>query len=197
MLKCVVGMKEREEEETAYGLTLPSKLLLRNKSTSLASMVGLALHPSTFNMWNSSKKLFTEDNELPLFESVTGESYWDTMNNDSGFLSLFQESMADDSRMLKLGLKECKHVFEGLGSLVDVGGGIGGFTRLIHEAFPHLKCTVLDQPQVVADLIGTQNLNFVGGDMFKSIPSADAVLLKVYDQATQTQLYFDFPLFQV
>ncbi|KAK7400636.1 hypothetical protein VNO78_11865 [Psophocarpus tetragonolobus] len=170
---------KEEEEETAYALTLPSKLLIRsNNSSCLASIVRGALHPSTFYMWNSSKKLFTEDTELPLFESVTGESYWDFMNSDLDFLSLFQESMAADSKMFKLGLKECKHVFEGLDSLVDVGGGTGGVSRLIHEAFPHLNCAVLDQPHVVANLNGTENLNFVGGDMFKSIPSADAVLLK-------------------
>ncbi|TKY59202.1 Isoflavone 4'-O-methyltransferase [Spatholobus suberectus] len=37
---------------------------------------------------------------------------------------------------------------------------------------------VFEQPKVVANLTGTQDLNFVGGDMFKSIPSADAVVLK-------------------
>jgi len=51
-------------------------------------------------------------------------------------------------------------------------------SKLIHEAFPHIKCTILDQPNVVANLSGTQNLNFVGGDMFESIPHADVVLLK-------------------
>jgi 2,7,4'-trihydroxyisoflavanone 4'-O-methyltransferase/isoflavone 4'-O-methyltransferase len=63
--------------------------------------------------------------------------------------------------------------------LVDVGGGTGVVAKLIHEAFPDIKCTVLDQPQVVGNLTGNKNLNFVGGDMFKSIPHADAVLLKV------------------
>ncbi|KAL9327399.1 hypothetical protein ACSQ67_008044 [Phaseolus vulgaris] len=86
--------------------------------------------------------------------------------------------MAADSEIIKLGLQECRHVFEGLGSLVDVGGGTGAVSKQIHEAFPHLKCTVFDQPQVVANLTTTQNLSFVGGDMFHSIPSADAVLLK-------------------
>jgi 2,7,4'-trihydroxyisoflavanone 4'-O-methyltransferase/isoflavone 4'-O-methyltransferase len=87
--------------------------------------------------------------------------------------------MEADSQMFKLALKDCKHVFEGLETLVDVGGGTGVVAKLIHEAFPDIKCTVLDQPQVVGNLTGNKNLNFVGGDMFKSIPHADAVLLKV------------------
>ncbi|KAK7245065.1 hypothetical protein RIF29_39896 [Crotalaria pallida] len=35
--------------------------------------------------------------------------------------------------MLKIALKECKHVFENLGCLVDVGGGNGAATKLIQE----------------------------------------------------------------
>lgn len=178
--KTTLKTKEGEGEETAYVLTPPSKLLVTGKSTCLAPIVKGALHSSSLDMWHSSKKWFTEDKELTLFESATGESFWDFLNKDSesDTLSMFQDAMAADSRNFKLAIKECKHVFEGLESLVDVGGGTGGVTKLIHEEFPQLKCTVFDQPQVVANLTGTENLNFVGGDMFKSIPSADAVLLK-------------------
>ncbi|CAJ1939170.1 unnamed protein product [Sphenostylis stenocarpa] len=168
------------EEETVYDLTPPSTLLIRSKSTCLAPIVKGALHSSSLDMWHFSEKWFTEDKELTLYESATGESFWGFLNKatESDTLGMFQDAMAADSRMFKMALEECKHVFEGLGSLVDVGGGNGALTRLINEAFPHLKCTVFDQPHVVANLTGTENLNFVGGDMFKSIPSADAVLLK-------------------
>lgn len=76
-------------------------------------------------------------------------------------------------------IKECKGVFEGLTSLVDVGGGTGTVSRAIAKTFPQLKCTVFDLPNVVAGLEGTENLKFVGGDMFKSIPPTNAILLKV------------------
>ncbi|KAK7362774.1 hypothetical protein VNO77_04895 [Canavalia gladiata] len=170
---------KKGEEETAYALAPPSKLLIRGKSTSLAPMVNGTLRSWTLNMWHSSKKWFAEEKELALHESATGESFWNFLNNsDSDTLTIFQDAMAADCQLFKLALKECKHVFEGLGSLVDVGGGTGGVTKIIHEAFPHLKCTVFDQPQIVANLTATENLSFVGGDMFNSIPSADAVLLK-------------------
>ncbi|KAK9150287.1 hypothetical protein Syun_008596 [Stephania yunnanensis] len=50
--------------------------------------------------------------------------------------------------------------------------------RAIAKAFPHIKCSVLDLPHVVASCKGTENLEFVAGDMFQAIPSADALLLK-------------------
>jgi hypothetical protein len=38
---------------------------------------------------------------------------------------------------------------------------------------------VFDLPHVVDGLQGSDNLNYVGGDMFKKIPPVDAILLKV------------------
>ncbi|XP_059596409.1 flavonoid 4'-O-methyltransferase-like [Vitis vinifera] len=70
--------------------------------------------------------------------------------------------------------------FEGLSSLVDVGGGTGLTARTISEAFPRLKCRVFDLPHVVANLPEYRNLEFVGGDMFQSGPTADATLMKVF-----------------
>ncbi|CBI21929.3 unnamed protein product, partial [Vitis vinifera] len=75
-------------------------------------------------------------------------------------------------------LKEGKGVFEGLNSLVDVGGGTGQVAKAIANAFPHLNCTVLDLPHVVAGLQGSKNLNYFAGDIFEAIPPADAILLK-------------------
>jgi hypothetical protein len=88
--------------------------------------------------------------------------------------------MESDSHVVRLALKDCRSVFEGIGLLVDVGGGTGNTAKIICKTFPELKYIVLDLPQVVSGLTRTNNLSFVGGNMFKSIPQADAVLLKVY-----------------
>lgn len=80
--------------------------------------------------------------------------------------------------MMNLAVKDCRPVFEGLSSLVDVGGSTGKVAGIITDAFPHLKFTVLDLPHVVANLADTENLKFIGGDMFQHVPPADAVLLK-------------------
>ncbi|KZV52041.1 trans-resveratrol di-O-methyltransferase-like [Dorcoceras hygrometricum] len=50
--------------------------------------------------------------------------------------------------------------------------------KAIADSFPEMKCTVLDLPHVVSGLKGSSNLNYVAGDMFESIPTADVVLLK-------------------
>lgn len=45
----------------------------------------------------------------------------------------------------------------------------------IAKAFPNIKCL----PQVIGDLKGSENLEFVSGDMFDKIPHANAILLNV------------------
>ncbi|CAJ1978868.1 unnamed protein product [Sphenostylis stenocarpa] len=87
--------------------------------------------------------------------------------------------MATDSRLVSMVIEKCKSVFEGLESLVDVGGGTGTMVKVIAESFPQLKCIVFDLPHVVGDLQGTENIKYVGGDMFQAIPPADAIVLKV------------------
>ena len=66
-----------------------------------------------------------------------------------------------------------------LWEMVDVAGGVGGAAATIAVAFPSLKCTVLDLPHVVAKAPSVRNVKFVAGDMFESIPPANAIFLKV------------------
>ncbi|KAK1425405.1 hypothetical protein QVD17_20757 [Tagetes erecta] len=92
---------------------------------------------------------------------------------------LFNEAMASDARLvMSVVLEHCEGVFEGLDSIVDVGGGTGTVAKAIAEGFHDIKCICFDLPHVVDGLVGSKNLSYVGGDMFEIIPNADAVLLK-------------------
>ena len=92
----------------------------------------------------------------------------------------FNEGMASDAKFLMdVLLKNCGHVFDGVRSLVDVGGGTGSVAIAISEAFPDIKCSVLELPQVINDTIEKGAVDFIAGDMFDYIPPADVVLLKV------------------
>ncbi|MFQ6656558.1 hypothetical protein Gotur_026603 [Gossypium turneri] len=105
----------------------------------------------------------------------------DYAGRDQKLNSLFNEGMASDARLVNsILIDKCKKVFEGLNSLVDVGGGTGTLSKAIVDAFPHLECIVLDLPHVVANLQDSGNLKYVAGDMFKEIPASDAILLKVF-----------------
>lgn len=77
-----------------------------------------------------------------------------------------------------------KEMFNELESLVDVGGGTGTMAKAFAKSFPQMECIVFDLPHVVDGLQGSENLNYVGGDMFEKIPPTDAILLKVNSYIT-------------
>ncbi|XP_054818491.1 isoflavone-7-O-methyltransferase 9-like isoform X1 [Prosopis cineraria] len=166
-----------EESEEAYDLTPASKLLVNGTDLCLCSMVHLAVSPALFNLYhNLGKWVCGQENTLRGTSSGLGT--YDFLTQNPADLAAFQEAMASDSRFMKVALRDLESVFDGLSYIVDVGGGNGTTAKIISEAFPKLKCTVLDLPEVVADLSENTNVTFVGGDMLKSIPNADAVLIK-------------------
>ncbi|KAL1363105.1 hypothetical protein AAHE18_03G127100 [Arachis hypogaea] len=123
-----------------------------------------------------------ESNKSPL-EMEHGRAFWEFASHDQKLGNSFHEAMTSDSRLIaSVVIEKCKDTFEGLESLVDVGGGNGTMAKAIAKSFPNVECIVFDLPHVVAGFQGSsdnKNMKYVGGDMFEAIPSADSVLLKV------------------
>ncbi|XP_031132309.1 trans-resveratrol di-O-methyltransferase-like [Ipomoea triloba] len=168
-----------EEEEEGYVLTASSRLLLKSEIQNLSPYARFMVDPVLLASWQVLGDWFSRNEESSsAFETAHGAPMWEICNTNSLFNNAFNEGMASDSQMMRLIVKDCGQVFEGVSTLVDVGGGTGMISKLILEAFPRLKCTVLDLPHVVAKQPECQNLGFLGGDMFHSIPSADAIMFR-------------------
>jgi hypothetical protein len=88
---------------------------------------------------------------------------------------------------LKIGtiIRECSDVFSGLHSLTYCCGRQGNVSAAaIIKAFPDIKCTVLNLPRVVESTMtpaapADDAVSNVTGDLFHTIPPAQAVMLKV------------------
>ncbi|QHO09323.1 Isoflavone 7-O-methyltransferase [Arachis hypogaea] len=171
---------QEEEEKEAFALTAASELLIKGtENPSISPVVEMFLDdPTLSSSIHHLNKWFYDENR-PLYEITLGKPLWEFLDKNPANLSLFNDAMASDSQMIKLALKDHNMVFEGLETIVDVGGGNGTTALIISEKFPALKWIVFDLPQVVKNLKGFNNLSFVGGDMFDSIPKADAILLKM------------------
>ncbi|XP_045795458.1 isoflavone-7-O-methyltransferase 9-like isoform X2 [Trifolium pratense] len=168
---------EDEKEEEAYALTIVSELLVKGSELCLAPMVECALDPTFSSSFHKFKKWIYEE-DLTLFGVNLGSDFWEFLNENPKYNTMFNDAMASDSKMINLALKDCDFVFEGLESIVDVGGGNGTTAKIICDKFPKLKCVVFDRPKVVENLSQSGNLTYVDGDMFTYVPKADAVLLK-------------------
>ncbi|CAL1372571.1 unnamed protein product [Linum trigynum] len=193
--------EEEGEEEMCYSLTPASRLLLRNEHLNQASLPLLHFHPamrdycSVLDTWlleENDEGTNNDDNinKRTAFEVVNGASFWDYLAGSSGpareLKGLFYDAMVSDSKLVADALVssaggEGSLLFRGVRSLVDVAGGTGIVAAAVAEAYPEMKCVVLDLPHVVEGLSARPhpgNLEFMGGDMLESVPSADAILLK-------------------
>ncbi|KAM0911167.1 hypothetical protein ACQ4PT_013671 [Festuca glaucescens] len=148
----VFSIQNDDGGTAVYRLTLVSLLLVESSRT---PMVGVLVDPFAVTALFSIPKWFTDERAaaVSLFEVAHG-------------CLLHAGGHGGQGR-------------RGVGSLVDVGGGHGAVAAAIATAFPQIRCTVLELPDVVGGApadIG--NVEFVVGDMFEYIPPADALLLK-------------------
>nr|Q6VMW0.1 RecName: Full=8-hydroxyquercetin 8-O-methyltransferase; AltName: Full=7,8,4'-trihydroxy-flavone 8-O-methyltransferase; AltName: Full=8-hydroxy-flavone 8-O-methyltransferase; AltName: Full=Flavonoid 8-O-methyltransferase [Mentha x piperita]AAR09600.1 flavonoid 8-O-methyltransferase [Mentha x piperita] len=177
-VKVKVEGEDEEEEEDAYSLTPASRLLLRSEPLSVAPFALAMSDPVYTETWHHLSEWFRND-AVAAFDTKYGMTFPEYAVADDRLNVLFNEAMACDAGFVNSILTtECREIFDGLESMVDVGGGTGATAKGIAAAFPGMECTVLDLPNVVGGLKGSENLSFVSGDMFDFIPHADAIFMK-------------------
>ncbi|KAL6000534.1 hypothetical protein ACLOJK_024233 [Asimina triloba] len=163
-----------------YGLQPAAKFITRGWDRSMVPALLFITDKEFMSPWHYLKDALAAGGDTTTaFEKALGKNIWDFMGENPSKNQIFNEAMACDTRLLTSALiKDCKDMFQGMKSLVDVGGGTGTALRAIAKAFPHIKCTVFDLPHVIADSPDYPEVRRLEGDMFKSIPSADAILMK-------------------
>ncbi|KAL2483384.1 O-methyltransferase family protein [Forsythia ovata] len=167
-----------DEEIFGYWLTDASRLLLKDEPISLVPYLQVVLDPIMIEPWHHMRE-WLENDYTSAFETANGRTFWDYASHEPKLNSYFIEAMINDSQWISsLVIRDYRKVFENMKSMVDVGGGTGTMAKAIAEGFPDMSCIVFDLPHVVAGLEGTKNLSYIGGNMFDSIPQADAVMLK-------------------
>ncbi|KAK9175581.1 hypothetical protein WN944_027588 [Citrus x changshan-huyou] len=180
---CFPKPKLDGEKEEDYGLTPISTLLIKDKSYCLSPLVSGILDPDNIFPLHFISKLF-KGNDVSVWETVRGMKHWEIMNQNPRLSQRFNQAMVNDSEMATFIVKDCcRTLIERLGSMVDVGGGNGRFSKIISEAFPGIECTVLDLPHAVANMPQTENLKYVADDMFQFIPPADAYFFMLFFHA--------------
>ncbi|EFH43347.1 hypothetical protein ARALYDRAFT_491137, partial [Arabidopsis lyrata subsp. lyrata] len=72
----------------------------------------------------------------------------------------------------------CHGLFDGVATVVDVGGGTGDTMGILVKEFPWIKGFNFDLPHVIEVAQVLDGVENVEGDMFDSIPACDAVIIK-------------------
>lgn len=172
------------EKVILYGLPLSSRSLLWELSSepeeasysSAAPMIlVLKFLMSSFNNFSERVK-----GGVHGFKNVHGCEIWEYTAQNAEFNTLNKKTSEDHCQVISEAvISGYKDGFNNIGSLVDVGGGPGLMAAQIVKSYPHIKAINYDLPHVIKtappDLDGVTHL---GGDMFESIPNAEAAIFK-------------------
>ncbi|KAL6273613.1 hypothetical protein ACE6H2_024305 [Prunus campanulata] len=113
------------------------------------------------------------------FVKVNGEPAYEYYGKKPEMNGLMQRAMSGVSVPFMRAILDGYNGFEGVGRLVDVGGSAGDCLRMILQKHPSVREGInFDLPEVVAKAPTIAGVSHVGGDMFKSIPSGDAIFMK-------------------
>ena len=122
----------------------------------------------------------------PQSRQVFGLEWWDYLKANPKEMETFGEAMKSNSLNSMLGvLTHCD--FTNVTKVVDVGGGFGHLVVALLEKYPALHGVLQDLPGLipvaqknfpVSNPSVASRLEYVGADMFESLPRADAYILK-------------------
>ncbi|GMN50512.1 hypothetical protein TIFTF001_019675 [Ficus carica] len=178
------GSTDDNHDQALYGLSHLSRWLIfsdgDDDERNLGPMFLSQTHPRLMKPWHFLSRCIKEGGGGVAFDKAHGRDAFSLMSEDSEFAKVFNYGMECTSRIVvKAVLEEYRDGFSCLGSLVDVGGGTGAAMSEIVKSHPHIKGINFDLPHVVSTAPAYPGVSHVGGNMFDSIPNADAVFMKL------------------
>ncbi|CAL1398120.1 unnamed protein product [Linum trigynum] len=116
----------------------------------------------------------------PPFEQAHGIPLFEYTAANPGHSKLFDDAMNCVGRWTLPAMFEAlPELMDGVGTVVDVGGGNGTTLSVLVKRFPWIKGINFDLPHVASVAIESPGVEHVGGDMFERVPAADVVFIMV------------------
>ncbi|ONI23629.1 hypothetical protein PRUPE_2G199600 [Prunus persica] len=163
VLNCsAVAANGGSDFQRVYSLGPVSKYFVNDEEGgSLGPLLTLIQDRVFLESWSQLKDAVVEGG-IP-FNRVHGMHAFEYPGLDPRFNQVFNTAMFNHTTIV---IKKLLHIYKGLEDknltqLVDVGGGLGVTLNLITSRYQHIK-----------------GVEHVGGDMFASVPSGDAIFMK-------------------
>jgi len=177
VLNCSVRDLPGGGAERLYGLAPVCKFLVKNADgVSMAPLLLMNQDKVLMESWYYLKDAIL-DGGIP-FNKAYGMTAFDYHGTDPRFNKVFNLGMSNHSTIAMKKILETYDGFKGLNSIVDVGGGTGATMNMIVSKYPNIKGINFDLPHVIEDAPSYPGVEHVGGDMFVSVPKADAIFMK-------------------
>ncbi|KAL6123001.1 hypothetical protein ACLB2K_075524 [Fragaria x ananassa] len=177
ILTCSLRTLPDGKVERLYCLGPVCKFLTKNEDgVSIAALCLMNQDKVLVESWYHLKDAVL-DGGIP-FNKAYGMTAFDYHGTDPRFNKVFNKGMADHSTITMKKILETYKGFEGLKSIVDVGGGTGAVVNMIVSKYPSIKGINFDLPHVIEDAPQYPGVQHVGGDMFVSVPKGNAIFMK-------------------
>lgn len=108
------------------------------------------------------------DGEIP-FNKAYGMTAFEYHGTDPRFNKVFNQGMSNHSTITMKKILETYNGFDGLKTVVDVGGGTGATLNMIVSKYPSIKGINFDLPHVIEDAPSYPGLFIVAKCMLPSI----------------------------
>ncbi|MGE3960404.1 MAG: methyltransferase [Dehalococcoidia bacterium] len=177
-----------EDEQRRFSHTPAGALLRNDHEQTLRGVTLLEEGPHHYSLWKHLPDMIREG-EQNAFVREFGRMAFEHAAEDAGYAEVFNGAMSSySSSQTAWALDALSEVdFSGIRRMCDVGGGQGHLLCSLLAAHPHLSGAVFDLPSVVADptVLWAERMGvadrceYVGGDMFESVPAADAYTMKM------------------
>ncbi|XP_073045201.1 caffeic acid 3-O-methyltransferase 2-like [Primulina eburnea] len=163
--------------ERLYSLAPVCKFYTKNDDgVSLSPLLIMNLDKVHLETWYHLKDAILEGG-VP-FDRAYKMNAFEYQGTDPRFNKVFNSAMSNASTIMMKKIVQKYEGFKGLGTLVDVGGGIGVSLHMILSRYPSIKGINFDLPHVIRDAPSYEGVEHLGGDMFVSVPKGDAIFMK-------------------
>ncbi|KMT16477.1 hypothetical protein BVRB_3g050950 [Beta vulgaris subsp. vulgaris] len=163
--------------ERLYGLAPVCQFLTKNQDgVTLGALSLMNQDKILMESWYHLKDAVL-DGGIP-FNKAYGMTAFEYHGTDPRFNKVFNNGMSNHSTITMKRILDTYKGFEGLSTLVDVGGGTGATLNMIISKHPTIKGINFDLPHVIEDAPAYNGVEHVGGDMFESVPKGDAIFMK-------------------
>lgn len=178
VVKCAVEISDDAKTVTRrYGPAPVCKFLTKNEDGfSIAPLLLMNNDKVLMESWYYLKDTVLEGG-IP-FNKAYGMTAFEYNAKVPRLNRLFNEGMKSHSVIFTKNFLEIYQGFDDINTLVDVGGGIGATLSMITSKYPEIKGINFDLPHVIAHVPQLPRVEHIGGDMFESVPTGDAIMMK-------------------
>lgn len=178
----------KEGADRRFSLTAAGEFLRSDHPQTLRGVTLLEEGPEHYAIWKHLPAMIREGRQNAFMREY-GRMAFDHAAHDAGYASVFNAAMSSFSGAQTAWALEAlgSYDFSAVKHLCDVGGGHGHLLCSFLAKYLAMRGTVLEMPSVIADksLLWADKLGvgdrctYLGGDMFKAIPTADAYTMKM------------------